>query len=120
MSEEKDVVDEVIEEISEESSANVEDTIVALIGSRDIHVLKAVAYSLGEQYATVMEEMRAEGNEEDDYNQGYVSALKDIYSGIITHINELSEQYAESIEKIIPKEAVFDHQDETPQEETNE
>lgn len=96
-----------------EELSKVEETIVALVSARDVHILKAVAYSLGEQYTKVLDDIKEEGREQTTYEDGYIAALTDIYSGIVSHINELSEKYNETLSEM----KINDHQNETPEEE---
>lgn len=114
----EEIVEEVMEEENFDTLDEAEQQVVATIASRDIHVLTAIAYSVGTMYGKMQDELTEEQMKE-EYNEGYIDALKDVYSGIITHINELTEQYGGYFEKM--KEQMFDHQDETStQEETNE
>lgn len=103
---------------------DVEKQIVAAVSARDIHVLTAVAYSVGEMYGNLKKETSEEELEE-EYTKGYVDGLSDVYKGIINHINELTEQYKDYFDMLKPniddeeeeKIVIFDHQNETPQEE---
>jgi hypothetical protein len=104
---------------------DVEKQIIATISARDIHVLTALAYGIGQTYAKYKEN-NTDDESNKEYHDGYVAALTEIYKGLIEHINELALKYKkyfdEKNEDPMANIEIFDHQNETPEttEETNE